>query len=199
MFEFSWGSTVTPTPYAYPNLLNKKALTPFEHKYHIVSTTFLVFVDVYENLVMTDDVVTPSNLPVSLVEKEKLEEASFDVNVSQRSCEKEPLRRVVCTRVDRSAWDHWLFPNPHALTIYLEFVPACGVTPKRFEECQCENDNVHLHCRTWVLDDGHYHWLQGPINPLSMEHQAKYLARTIRHILEFLQLWSIPLKLFIKL
>jgi len=87
-------------------LLNKKALTPFEHKYHIVSTTFLVFVDVYENLVMADDVVTPSNLPVSLVEKEKLEEAWFDVNVSQWSCEKEPLRRVVCTRVDRSAWDH---------------------------------------------------------------------------------------------
>jgi hypothetical protein len=24
-----------------------------------------------------------------------------------------------------------------------------------------------------------------------MEHRAKYLARTIRHILDFLQLWSI--------
>jgi hypothetical protein len=32
-----------------------------------------------------------------------------------------------------------------------------------------------------------------------MEHQVKYLAHTIRCILEFLQLWSIPLKLFIKL
>jgi hypothetical protein len=30
--------------------------------------------------------------------------------------------------------------------------------------------------------------LRGPINPLSMEHQVKYLARTIRCILEFLQL-----------
>ncbi len=35
--------------------------------------------------------------------------------------------------------------------------------------------------------------------PFSMEHQVKYLAHTIRCILEFLQLWSIPLKLFIKL
>jgi hypothetical protein len=43
MFEVSWGSAVTPTPYAYPNLLNKKAPTPSEHKYHIVRTTFLVF------------------------------------------------------------------------------------------------------------------------------------------------------------
>jgi hypothetical protein len=41
--------------------------------------------------------------------------------------------------------------------------------------------------------------LQGPFNPLPMEHRAEYLARTISHILEFLQLWSIPLKLFTKL
>jgi len=49
MFEFSWGSIVTPTPYAYLNLLNKKASTPSERKYHIVCTTFLVFVDAGEN------------------------------------------------------------------------------------------------------------------------------------------------------
>ncbi len=157
MFEFSWGFAVTPTPYAYPNLLNKKASTPFEHKYHIVSTTFLVFVDAGENLVMADDVAMPLNPPVSLVEKEKLEKTPFNMNVSQWSHEEEPSRRVVRTRVDRSAWDRWLSPNLHALTIYLEFVLACGATPERFEECQCEDDNVHLHCRTWVPDDGHYH------------------------------------------
>ncbi len=92
------------------------------------------------------------------------------------------------TRVDYSTWDRRLSPNPHALAIYLEFVPVCGATLERFEECQCEDDDVRLHCRTWVLGDGHYRWLQGPINPLSMEHRAKYLACTIRHILEFLQL-----------
>jgi len=58
MFEFSWGSIVTPTPYAYPSLLNKKAFTPYERKYHIVSTTLLVFVDVGENLVMANDVAS---------------------------------------------------------------------------------------------------------------------------------------------
>jgi hypothetical protein len=121
------------------------------------------------------------------------------MNVSQRSREKEPSRRVVHSRVDRLAWDRWLFPNPHALAIYLEFVLACGVAPERFEECQCEDDNVRFHYRTWVLGDGHYCWLRGLINPLSMEHRAEYLACTIRRILEFLQLWSIPLKLFIKL
>jgi hypothetical protein len=57
---------------------------------------------------MADDVATPSNPPVAPVDKEELEEAPLDeivleVNVSQRSREEEPSKRVVHTRVDRSA------------------------------------------------------------------------------------------------
>jgi hypothetical protein len=63
-------------------LLNKKTSTPFERKYHIVFATLLVFVDAGDNLVMADDVATPSNPPVSLVEKEEFEETPLDVNVS---------------------------------------------------------------------------------------------------------------------
>ncbi len=98
----------------------------------------------------------PLNPQVSLVEREELEKASLDVNVFQRSSEKEPYRRVVRTRIDRLAWDRRLSPNPHALVIYLEFIHACGATPKRFEECECEDDDVRLHYRTWVPGDGHY-------------------------------------------
>ncbi len=108
--------------------------------------------------------------------------------VSQRPREEKPPRRMVRTRVDCSAWDHRLSPNPHALAIYLEFVHARGPASERFEKCQCEDDDVHLYYRTWVPSDGHYRWLQGLINPLPMEHQAEYLVRTIRHILDFLQL-----------
>jgi hypothetical protein len=46
---------------------------------------------------MADDVATPLNPPVSLVEKEELEEAPLDVNVSQWSREEKPSRRVVRT------------------------------------------------------------------------------------------------------
>jgi len=127
-------------------LLNKKISTPSERKYHIVSVTLLVFVDADENLIMADDVAMPSNPLVSLIKKEEFEEALFDVNVSQRSREEKPSRRVVHTRVDRSAWDRQLSPNPHALTIYLKFVLICGVTQERFEECQCEDNDVHFHC-----------------------------------------------------
>ncbi len=52
---------------------------------------------------MANDVTTPSNPLVSPVEKEKLEEAPFDVNVSQWSREEEPSRKVMRTQVDRSA------------------------------------------------------------------------------------------------
>jgi hypothetical protein len=139
-------------------------------------------------LVMADDDATPSNPPVAPVQQEEFEEAPLDLNVSQRPREEEPPRRVVRTRVDRSVWDRQLSPNPHALAIYLEFVPARGAPPERFEECQCKDDDVRLHCGTWVPGDGHYRWLRGPINSLPLEHRAEYLTRTIRHILDFLKL-----------
>jgi hypothetical protein len=157
-----------------------------------------IFVDKYDNLVMADDVATPLNPRVVAVDKEKFEEVTLDgtlldevaleVNVSQWLHEEEPSRQVVRTRIDRSAWDRRLSPNRHPLTIYLEFVLPCGVAPERFEECQCKDDDVCFHYRTWVPDDGHYRWLRGSINPLPMEHRAEYLVRTIRHILDFLQL-----------
>jgi hypothetical protein len=86
-------------------------------------------------LVMADDDATPSNPLVAPVQQKEFEGAPLDLNVSQRPREEEPPRRVVRTQVDRSVWDRWLSPNPHALAIYLEFVPARGVAPERFEEC----------------------------------------------------------------
>ncbi len=35
-------------------------------------------------------------------------------------------------------------PNSHALAIYLEFVLICGAARKRFEKCQCEDDDVRF-------------------------------------------------------
>jgi len=78
---------------------------------------------------MEDDVTTPLNPLVAPVEHEELEETPFNMNVSQRPREKGPSRQVVRTRVDRSAWDCRLSSNPHALAIYLEFIPARGAAP----------------------------------------------------------------------
>jgi len=48
-------------------------------------------------LVMADDDATPSNPPVTPVQQEEFEEAPLDLNVSQRSHEEEPPRKVVRT------------------------------------------------------------------------------------------------------
>jgi hypothetical protein len=112
----------------------------------------LVFVDAGEIFVMADDVATPSNLPVAPVEHEEFEEVPLDMNVFQRPHEEELSRQVVCTRIDHLAWDRRLSPNSHALAIYLEFAPIRGAALERFKECQCEDDDVHLHYQTWVPD-----------------------------------------------
>ncbi len=78
-------------------MLNKKALTLPKRKYPNVFATFLVFVDVGENLIMADDVAMPSNPLVSLIEKEEFKEAPLDVNVFQWSREEEPSQKVVRT------------------------------------------------------------------------------------------------------
>jgi hypothetical protein len=103
------------------------------------STTLFVlpswFLLMQVQLVMADNDATPSNTPVAPVQQEELEEAPLDLNVFQRPREEKPPRGVVRTRVDRLVWDRRLSPNPHALAIYLEFVPARGAAPERFEKC----------------------------------------------------------------
>ncbi len=105
---------------------------------------------------MVDDDIMPLNPLIAPVEEEEFEETSFDVNASQRSRDEKPFQSVVRTWVEHSTWDRWLSPNPHTLMIYLEFVPSCGSALERFEKCQCENDDVCLHYRTWVPDNDYY-------------------------------------------
>jgi hypothetical protein len=87
----------------------------------------LVFVGVAKGSIMANDVVMPSNPPIVPIEKEEFKESSLDANVSQQSCEEKLSRKMVHTRVDHSTWDRRLSFNPHALIIYLKFVPFHGV------------------------------------------------------------------------
>jgi hypothetical protein len=69
--------------------------------------------------------------------------------------------------------------NPHAFAIYLKLVITSKNKDGRFNECQCEDDDIFFFSWIWVLGDGHYHWLKGLINLLLMEQMEKYLVRTI--------------------
>ncbi len=109
----------------------------------------MVFVDAGEILVMANDVITPSNPPIALVEKEELEETLLDVNVFQRSCEEESFRRVVRTQIDRSAWDRRLSPNPHALAIYLNLFMLV-----QFRQKGLKNVNVKMTMFAFIIELG---------------------------------------------
>jgi hypothetical protein len=60
----------------------------------------LVFVNIGDDSIMADDVVTFLNPLVVPIEKEEFEKAPLDVNVSQWLHEEKSSRRVVL------AWDH---------------------------------------------------------------------------------------------
>jgi len=65
-----------------------------------------------------------------------------NLNVSQQPCEKESIGRVVCTWVVQSIWDCQVSPYFRVLAIYLELVLAFKNKAEKFDECQCEDDDV---------------------------------------------------------
>jgi len=87
-------------------LLNKKHRPPSECKYQIIPAIFLVFIDPGEDSVMANDDVMPLNLPVVLIEEEKLKEPLFDTNVFKQPRDEKLFQNVVHTRVNCSMWDH---------------------------------------------------------------------------------------------
>jgi hypothetical protein len=82
------------------------------------------------------------------------------------------IRKVVRIQVVQSVWDRRVSFNPGVLAIYLKLVPTFENKARRFDECQCENDNIPLFSLTWVLSNGHYHWLNGLINLMSIKHKV---------------------------
>jgi hypothetical protein len=89
MFGFSRSFAITTMPHAYPNFLNK-VNDSVQMQMPNCSGYLSIFVDAGENLIMADDVVTPSNPPVAPIEDEELEKEPLNMNVSQRSHEEEP-------------------------------------------------------------------------------------------------------------
>jgi hypothetical protein len=84
MFGFSRSFAITTMSYTYPNFLNK-GNDPLRMQVSNCFGYLSIFVDVGENLIMANDVATPSNRPVAPVEHEKLVEAPLNVNdVAQR-------------------------------------------------------------------------------------------------------------------
>jgi len=72
--------------------------------------------------------------------------------------------------------------------ILLQVDPAFGDEPETVCEGYYEIKNISIFAWSSVPGVGHYRWLRGPIHRLPPNSKANYLIRTVRRILNFLQL-----------
>jgi hypothetical protein len=85
-------------------------------------------------------------------------------------------------------WYYRISPNSRTLVILLQVDPASGDEPEIVCEGCYETEDTSIFAWPSVPGVGHYRWLRGPIRRLSPNSKANYLVRTIRRILDFLQL-----------
>jgi hypothetical protein len=86
------------------------------------------------------------------------------------------------------SWYYRIFSNFHTLVILLQVDPAFGDELKTVYEACYETKDTYIFAWSSIRDVGHYCWLRGPIRQLPPNSKTDYLVRTIRHILDFLQL-----------
>ncbi len=72
--------------------------------------------------------------------------------------------------------------------ILLQVDPASGDKPETICEGCYDTENTSIFAWFSVPGVGHYRWLRGSIHRLPPNNKADYLVRTIRRILDFLQL-----------
>jgi hypothetical protein len=87
----------------------------------------------------------------------------------------------------------YFFPNFHTLVILLQVDPASGDELEIVYKGCYEIEDTFIFAWSLVFDIGHYHWLHRPICRLPLKSKAEYLVRTIWHILNFLQLWTVTM------
>ncbi len=72
--------------------------------------------------------------------------------------------------------------------ILLQVDPASGDEPETVCESCYETEDTFIFAWSSVPDVEHYRWLHNPICRLPPNNKADYLVRTVRRILDFLQL-----------
>ncbi len=94
-----------------------------------------------------------------------------------------------CFEVEPSrAWYYYISPNSCTLVILLQVDLASGDEPEIVCEGCYETEDTFNFAWSSIPGVGHYRWLRGPIRRLPPNNKVDYLVRTIRRILDFLQL-----------
>jgi len=123
--------------------------------------------------------------------EEPLPKLSLDLTLTQHPRDEEPELRKVRARLEVEpprAWYYRISLNSRTLVILLQVDPASGDEPETVCEGCYETEDTSIFAWSLVPGVGHYRWLRGPIRRLPPNSKADYLVRTIRCILDFLQL-----------
>ncbi len=113
------------------------------------------------------------------------------MTLTQHPCDEEFEPREVRARLEVEpirAWYYRISPNSRTLMILLQVDPAFNDEIETVCEGCYETENTFIFASFSVPDVGHYRWLRGPIRRLPPNNKEDYLVRTIRRILDFLQL-----------
>jgi hypothetical protein len=118
-------------------------------------------------------------------------ESSLDLTLTQHPRDEEPELREVRARLEVEpprAWYYRIFPNSRTLVILLQVDLASGDELETVCEGCYETEDTSIFTWSSIPGVGHYRWLRGSIRRLPPNSKADYLVRTIRRILDFLQL-----------
>jgi hypothetical protein len=118
-------------------------------------------------------------------------ESSLDLNLTQHPRDEKLEPREVRVRLEVEplrARYYRILPNSRTLVILLQVDPASSDEPEIICEGYYETEDTSIFAWSSIPGVGHYRWLRGPIRRLPPNNKANYLVRTVRRILDFLQL-----------
>jgi hypothetical protein len=118
-------------------------------------------------------------------------ELSLDLTLTQHPHDEELKSREVHARLEVDpprAWYYHISPNSRTLVILLQVDPTSGDEPETICEGCYKTEDTFIFAWSSIPGVGHYHWLCSLICQLPPNSKADYLVRTIRRILDFLQL-----------
>jgi hypothetical protein len=140
---------------------------------------------------MASRMVTFYGPQATQVNEELPMESFLDLTLTQHLRDEEPKPREVrtCLEVEPPrAWYYRISPNSHTLVILLQVDPTSGDELEIVCEGCYKIEDTSIFAWSLVLGVGHYRWLCGPIRQLPPNGKVDDLVRTIRRVLDFLQL-----------
>jgi hypothetical protein len=112
------------------------------------------------------------------------------------SNDEDPEPQKVHARLEIEAFWAWYYRislNFRTLVILLQVDPAFGDEPETVYEGCYETKDTSIFTWSSIPGVGHYRWLHSSIHQLILNNKANYLIRTIRSILNYIQLWTITM------